>query len=147
MKYLLNKGAHSVYALQYHFVQCIKYRKPALSDTKVCDFLKTKIREISETFEVEVLNVECDVDHYHMIFKSKPTLEIPKYINAIKTITSREIKRNFPETQKYLWGEAFWSRSYFLTTTGQVTLEMLKQYVDGQKEKHAAHTQSNNKTE
>ena len=142
MNYTLDKGAHSVYALQYHFVQCIKYRKPALTDIKVCEYLKMKVKEISETFEVDVLNIECDVDHYHMIFKAKPTLEIPKYINAIKTITSREIKRNFPETKKYIWGVAFWSRSYFLATTGQVTLEMLKRYVDGQKEKHATHTQN-----
>jgi putative transposase len=139
MKYALDKGAHSVYALQYHFVQCIKYRKPALSETKVCDYLTMKVREISETFEVEVLNIECDIDHYHMIFKAKPTLDIPKYINAIKTITSREIKRNFPEIQKYIWGEAFWSKSYFLATTGQVTLDMLKKYVEGQKVKRAAH--------
>ena len=141
MKYALDKGAHSVYALQYHFVQCIKFRRPVLSDVAICNYLKDKVREISENFEVEVLNIECDVDHYHMIFKSKPTLDIPKYINAIKTITSREIKRNFPETRKYIWKEAFWSRSYFLATTGQVTLEVLKKYVDGQKEKHADHTQ------
>ena len=141
MDYTLDKGAHSVYALQYHFVQCIKYRKPALSDVNVCDYLKIKIKEISKTFGVDVLNIECDVDHYHMIFKSKPTLNIPKYINAIKTITSREIKRNFPDIKKYIWGNSFWSRSYFLTTTGQVTLEMLKKYVDGQKEKYAAHKQ------
>ena len=139
MNYKLDKGSHSVYALQYHFVQCIKYRRPALTDTKVCDLLKEKVHEISQTFEVEVLNIECDVDHYHMIFKARPTLDIPKYINAIKTITSREIRRNFPEIQKYLWEDAFWSRSYFLATTGQVTLEMLKKYVEGQKEKHAAH--------
>jgi putative transposase len=144
MSYKLDKGAHSVYALQYHLVQCIKYRKPALSEEKVCNFLKTKVHEISKTFDVEVLNIECDVDHYHMIFKAKPTLDIPKYINAIKTITSREIKRNFPEVGKYIWGEAFWSKSYFLATTGQVTLDMLKKYVDGQKEKHASHTKGQN---
>ena len=141
MNYDLSKGAHSVYALQYHYVQCVKYRKPVLADTRICDLVKIKVHEISETFGVEVLNIECDVDHYHMIFKSKPTLEIPKYINAIKTITSREIRRNFPEVLKVLWGDAFWSRSYFLATTGQVTLEMLKKYVEGQKAKHAAHAQ------
>ena len=135
MRYKLDKGAHSVYALQYHFVQCVKYRRPALGDDRICDYLKNKIEEISQTFEVEVLNIECDVDHFHMIFKSKPTLDIPRYINTIKTITSREIKRNFPETKTMLWKDAFWSRSYFLTTTGQVTLEMLKKYVDGQKAK------------
>lgn len=142
MKYELDKGAHSVYALQYHFVQCIKFRQPALSNVAICDYLKDKIREISENFNVEVLNIECDVDHYHMIFKSKPTLDIPKYINAIKTTTSREIKRNFPEIRKFIWKESFWSRSYFLATTGQVTLEALKKYVDGQKEKHTPNTEN-----
>jgi len=65
-----------------------------------------------------------------MIFKAKQTLDIPKYINAIKTISSRQIRRNFPEVKEKLWKEAFWSRSYFLATTGQVTLDMLKKYVE-----------------
>jgi putative transposase len=102
-----------------------------------------KIREISVTFGVDVLNIECDIDHFHMIFKSKPTLDIPKYINAIKTISSREIRRNFPEVKEVLWNDAFWSRSYFLATTGQVTLSVLKQYVDNQEVKRHAHRDKN----
>lgn len=132
MKYKLDKSSHSVYALQYHLVQCIRYRRKALDNQQIIDFLKTKIYEISKTFDVEVLNIECDKDHFHMLFRSKPTLNIPKYLNAIKTITSREIKRNFPEVKKKLWKDAFWSRSYFLATTGQVTLEQLKKYVEEQ---------------
>ncbi|WP_243641524.1 MULTISPECIES: IS200/IS605 family transposase [Methanohalophilus] len=94
-------------------------------------FEKT-IYNISANFEVDVLNIECDKDHFHMIFKSKQTLDIPKYINAIKTISSREIRRKFPEVKEKLGKDAFWSRSYFLATTGQVTLDVLKRYVDNQ---------------
>ena len=132
MNYKLDKSSHSVHALQYHLIQCVKYRRDALDSQDITDFLKQKIREISTRFEVEVLNIECDKDHFHMLFKSKPKLIIPKYLNAIKTITSREIKRNFPEVRKKLWKEAFWSRSYFLATTGQVTLDVLKKYIDDQ---------------
>lgn len=132
MKYKLDKGSHSVYALQYHFVQCIKYRKKVLTDEKIIDLLRTKINEISETFKVDVLNMECDKDHFHLLFKGKPTLDIPKYLNAIKTISSREIRRKFPKIKKKLWEDAFWSRSYFLATTGQVTLDQLKKYVESQ---------------
>jgi len=131
MRYELDKGAHSVYALQYHLVQVVKYRKKVL-ENGVVDLLKQKVREISGRFGVEVLNLECDKDHFHMIFKAKPTLDIPRYINAIKTITSREIQRNFPEVKRKLWGGVFWSPSYFLATTGQVTLDVLKKYVEGQ---------------
>lgn len=132
MDYKLDKGSHSVYALQYHFVQVVKYRRKALDNEKVTDLLKQKIHEISETFHVEVLDIGFDVDHFHMIFKSKPTLEIPKYLNAVKTITSREIRRNFPSTKEQVRDDAFWSPSYFLATTGQVTLDQLKKYVENQ---------------
>ena len=132
MKYVLDRGAHSVYALQYHFVQVIKYRRQVFNDEKVVDFLKQKVREISERFYVEVLNIECNKDHFHMIFKAKPTLDIPRYINAVKTITSREIQRNFPKVKEKLWKGVFWSSSYFLATTGQVTLDVLKRYIERQ---------------
>lgn len=138
MKYQLDKGAHSVYALHYHFVQCVKYRKEVFVDERYVSLVRSKVYEISETFGVEVVNLEFDKDHFHMVFKGKPTLDLPKYINAIKTITSREIRRTYPEVGKVLWGDAFWSPSYFLATTGQVTLDVLKKYVDGQRTKRHA---------
>jgi len=137
MEYKLDRGAHSVYALQYHIVQVVKYRKKVFTNDAIVDFLKQKVKEISSTFDVEIINQECDKDHIHIIFKAKPTLNIPKYLNALKTITSREIKRNFPEVKKKLWN-AFWSPSYFITTTGQVTLDQLKKYVDSQEAKRNA---------
>jgi putative transposase len=135
MNYELDKGSHSVYALQYHLVQCVKYRKKALIGEPIVQLLKDKTHEISDTFQVNVLNIECDKDHFHMIFKAKPTLDLPKYLNVVKTITSREIQRKFPEVKKMLWNGKFWSRSYFLATTGQVTLDALKKYVENQGDK------------
>jgi putative transposase len=135
MKYKLDKGAHSVYSLQYHFVQVVKYRRDVFTKSSIVDFIKQRVLEISNTFEVDILEQECDKDHIHIIFKAKPTLNIPKYINALKTITSREIKRNYPEIREKLWKETFWSPSYFLATTGQVTLSQLKAYVEGQRKK------------
>ena len=101
---------------------------------QIIDLLKQKVYEISERFAVEVLGIEPNTDHVHLLFKSKPTLDLPKYINALKTITSREIRRTFPAVKDKLWRNAFWGRSYFLATTGQVTLDMLKQYVENQGE-------------
>ncbi len=131
MRYELDKGAHSVYALQYHLVQVAKYRRKVL-ENGVVDLLKQKVREISEIFGVEVLNLECDKDHFHIISKAKPTLDMPRYINTVKTITSREIQRNFPKVKKGLLKGVFWAPSYFLATTGQVTLDVLKKYVEAQ---------------
>ena len=132
VSYNLDKGQRSVYSLYYHFIQVVKYRKKVFINDAIVDFLKMKIREISETFNVDVLDIECDKDHFHMIFKATPLLNITRYINAIKTITSREIQRNFPEVRNELYNNKFWSPSYFLATSGQVTLDVLKRYVDSQ---------------
>ena len=132
VSYNLDKGQHSVYSLYYHFIQVVKYRKKVFINDAIVDFLKMKIREISETFNVDVLDLECDKDYFNMIFKATPLLNITKYINAIKTITSREIQRNFPEVRNELYNGKFWSPSYFLATSGQVTLDVLKRYVDSQ---------------
>lgn len=144
MKYELSSGCHSVYALQYHFVQCVKYRKKALDNPKIVELLKELVHDISKNRDVDVLNIECDKDHMHLLFKAKPTTELPKYINAIKTITSREIRRNYPEVKNILWGDAFWSPSYFLASTGQVTLDALKKYVENQGKVNATNTKDTN---
>ncbi len=137
MSYDLDKGAHSVYSLYYHFIQVVKYRRKVFVNDAIVDLLKTKVHEIAHTFNVDILEVECDRDHFHMLFKATPTLNIPQFINAIKTITSREIQRNFPDVKKELWKGKFWSPSYFLATSGQVTLDVLKRYVDLQEtERH-----------
>ncbi|MEM2874469.1 MAG: IS200/IS605 family transposase [Candidatus Hadarchaeales archaeon] len=93
--------------------------------------MKQKVREISGSFGDKVLNL-CDKDHFHMIFKAKPTPDMPGYINAIKTMTSREIQRGFPEVKRKLWKGVFWSPSYFPATTGQATPDVLKKYAEGQ---------------
>jgi REP element-mobilizing transposase RayT len=131
MKYDLDKGSHSVYLLQYHFVQCIKYRKKVFINENIIDTLKTHIRRCSDSQNVKVLNVETDKDHFHMLFRCNPTTNIPKYINLLKTITSREIKKKH-DVSKILWNGKFWSPSYFLATTGGVTLDILMDYVNSQ---------------
>jgi len=72
MQYKLDRGSHSVYTLQYHLVQVVKYRKKAFDNDRIIDLLKLKIHEISTTFQVEVIDIGCDTDHFHMIFKSSP---------------------------------------------------------------------------
>ncbi len=106
MSYTLDKGAHLVYALRYYFIQVVKYRKKVFTTEKIIDLLKQIAKKISESFDVEIIDLECDKDHFHMIFKSKPTLDMPKYINALKTISSRETQRNFPNV-KNSYGKAY----------------------------------------
>ena len=76
-----------------------------------------------------------NVDHIHVLFRAHPKSELTKFINAYKSASSRNIKNEFPEIRRKLWEEMFWSRSFCLLTTGGVSVEVIRQYIQTQGEK------------
>jgi len=90
------------------------------------------ILRISQDYNVIIIEQETDLDHIHVLFSAKPTLQIPKFISTLKSLTSRLLRKKYPLLRKKLWGKSFWSSSYFIATTGQVTLDVIKKYVENQ---------------
>lgn len=138
MKYLLDRSSHSVYSLNYHLIFCTKYRRKVLTD-KISERLKDIITNISKEFHTNIIEQETDQDHVHVLFKSKPILNISKFINSVKGVTSRLLFQEFPEIKLQLWKGHLWSTSYCLLTTVknsklllQTTLDVLKRYVESQ---------------
>lgn len=132
MQYKFDKGNSSVYTLNYHLIICIKYRKKVFDDEQIINELKERVRKIAENFRVAIINQECDLDHTHIIFKATPQTNLIKFINSLKGGTSNAIRHRFPTIRSKLWKDVFWSKSYCLITTGQVTLDQLKKYVESQ---------------
>lgn len=135
MKYKLDRGAHSVFSLHFHLVIVVKYRRKALYDEVIRERLKQIIWEMSDDLGIEILAQEPAEDHMHILFKAKPTTELTKVVNSIKGASARRIRQEFPQTKQFLWGDSFWSDSYFIASTGQVSLDVLMQYVESQMEK------------
>jgi putative transposase len=132
--YKLDKTGNASFSLMYHFIAVVKYRQNVFENDEIISDLKTIIKQKANNFDVEIIEQECGVDHIHILFRSKPTLEITKFINAIKGHSSRELRKKHKDFLKdKLWGDSFWSPSYFLATTGNVTIDILKQYVENQR--------------
>lgn len=127
----LDSNNHSVFALHYHLVMCIKYRRKVINDS-ISDRLKDIFADIAPNYGVELIEWNHDIDHVHLLFKAKPNTEISKLLNAYKSASSRRIKNEFPDIRKYLWKEYFWSKSYCLVTTGGAPLEVVKRYIENQ---------------
>lgn len=138
MRYKLDRGAHSVYSLHYHLVIVIKYRRKALYDEVIRERLKQIIWLMAEDLDIEILAQEPAEDHMHILFKAKPTTSLSKVVNSIKGASARQIRQEFPQTKQFLWGDSFWSDSYFIASTGQVSLDVLMSYVESQMEKEEA---------
>jgi len=133
METLYDTNKHSVYLLQYHLILVTKYRRKVINKD-ICQRLAEIFEHIGEKnqYKLKIIELNSDEDHLHILFKAEPKSEISKFLNAYKSASSRLIKKEFPEIREKLWADAFWSRSFFLATTGGVTLETLKQYVEDQ---------------
>lgn len=127
----LDNNAHSVFLLYYHLVLVVKYRRKVL-DHEISNRAKEIFEYISPNYNITLQEWNHDQDHVHILFKAKPNSDLSKMINAYKSASSRRIKNEFPDIRKYLWKEYFWSRSYCLLTTGGVTIDVIKKYIETQ---------------
>lgn len=127
----MKKGRGYVYALQYHIVWCVKYRKKLLSgqlDTRLKELLEMQ----SKTHEFEIVAMETDKDHIHMLIECSPQHFIPNIMKAMKGNTARFLFKEFPQLKNELWGGHLWNPSYFVCTVSDQTEEQIKHYIETQ---------------
>ncbi len=113
---------------------CIKYRKRVIDD-EISGRLKEIFLYIAPSYHITLEEWNHDIDHVHILFKGQPNTEISKFINAYKSASSRLIKKEYPQIQKSLWKEMFWSQSFCLISTGGVTVDIIQQYIQTQGDK------------
>ena len=130
----LDTNNHSVFMLHYHLIMCVKYRNKVI-DHIISDRLKEIFVRIAPAYNIMLEEWNHDTDHVHILFRGQPNTEISKFINAYKSASSRLIKKEFPHIRKSLWKEMFWSQSFCLLTTGGVTVDIIKQYIQSQGKK------------
>ena len=128
-------NSHSVYLLHYHLIMCVKYRRKVI-DNEISDRLKEIFLHIAPSYNITLEEWNHDIDHVHILFRGQPNTEISKFINAYKSASSRLIKKEYPDIRKSLWKEMFWSQSFCLISTGGVTVDVIKQYIQTQGDKH-----------
>ena len=78
----LNSSCNAVFLLMYHLIIVVKYRRKIFDNKELVDDLKAKIIELSNRFDVEIIEQEVDKDNIHILFKAKPVLDMKKYINV-----------------------------------------------------------------
>jgi putative transposase len=112
--------SHSVYDPKYHVVWITKYRKKVLYG-QVAERLRDLIREICKTKDVEVIKGSISKEHVH--------LSISKLMQALKGKTSYKLLSEYKELSKQFWGRHIWGRGYFVASSGNVTDEVIMEYI------------------
>ena len=130
----LDNNNHSVFAMYYHLILVVKYRRKVLDDS-ISNYARSIFEKIAPSYNITLLEWNHDVDHIHIMFKAQPNSELSKFINAYKSASSRLIKRDYPEIRRKLWKEYFWSQSFCLLTTGEAPIEVIRKYIETQGER------------
>lgn len=128
----LKSQAHCVFRIYYHIVFLTKYRKNALSPA-ILERLKEHFLRLCENAGCELVEFNGEADHVHLLVETHPGIAPSRLVNTLKTISSREIRREFAaDLAKYYWKPVLWHRAYCVLSAGGAPLEILKQYIQQQ---------------
>ena len=126
---LYSTGAHTTFHHRYHIVWVTKYRYKVLTPA-----MRLRIRELTRQIcaqlGVRIVNGVLSADHVHMFVEIPPKVSVSDVMRRVKGCTSRKLQQEFPELRKRYWGQRFWARGYFSTTSGNITDETILNYID-----------------
>ena len=125
------KGSHTVYDIKYHIVWITKYRKPVLRG-EVGKQVRELVRQTCATLEVYIVSGHVALDHVHLLVSVPPNLAVSDLVQRLKGRTSRLLLDEFAELKRQFWGRHVWARGYFVASSGNVTDEVIKQYIESQ---------------
>lgn len=127
IKYKSNNNI--VYSCKYHIVWCPKYRRKVLVGD-VEKRLKEIIQDMANEFKVEIIEMETDKDHIHILCEVDPQFGIAEFVKKVKGRSSRILRDEFHHLKTKL--PTLWTNSYFISTVGGAPLEVIKQYIENQ---------------
>jgi len=122
------KTAHSTYDIKYHLVWITKYRKVVLTG-KVAERTRELIRQTCAENEVEILSGHVSKDHIHLLVSVPPYLSPSKLVQYLKGHSSRKLQMEYKELNRQFWGKHLWARGYFCASSGNVTDEVIAEYI------------------
>lgn len=125
---MYRKTQHSVYNITLHLVLVVKYRRDAIDNV-----ISNRILEIFEyiglAHGVEIIEWNHDKDHVHTLISISPSTNLNKYVNATKSASSRLIKKEFPEVTSKLFQDIFWTKGFYVNSTGSIEPDTVEDYI------------------
>lgn len=125
-------SSHLTFSCQYHVIFCPKYRRKVLING-IDKRLKEIFIQVSEKYDFAIVEMEIMSDHVHLLIDCDPRFGIMNCINKLKGTSSNLLRNEFLELKSKL--PSLWTRSSFISTVGSVSLEVVKKYIEEQKNK------------
>ena len=126
-------GRGYVYSIQYHVVWCVKYRHKVLVPEIEKD-LHEILYKIAKDNGFQILEMNGEEDHIHLLVNCSPQHYIPDMMKALKGVSARLLMKQHGDfLKKKLWGGHLWNPSYYIATVSENTEEQIRNYIQSQK--------------
>lgn len=122
---------NTVFSCQYHVIFTPKYRRKVF-EPDIAKRLSELLVEKQESYKYTLIEHEVMIDHVHLLVEIHPAISVKQVIAQIKGFTSKTLKKEFPGLKKRL--PCLWTRAFFVSTVGSVTLDVVKSYIENQKD-------------
>ncbi len=128
----LRRSSHAVYCIHLHIVLVTKYRRQVIT-SQILQRLEQIISELCQEQKNILLEFNGESDHVHLLVNLSPDNHIAEFVKILKSTSSRLIRKEFAEhVNKFYRQPVFWSSSYFVNSSGGVSLDVLKRYIKQQ---------------
>ena len=127
-----------VYNFHFHLIWTTKYRNKVFVTPELTEEMKSILLRVAEIADVTVETIEVMPDHVHMLVSFKPKYAASDIVKNFKGSSARIFFKAHPEIKiSMFWGEKLWSNSYFMSTLGDMSREIVEQYINNQYVKEA----------
>ena len=127
MKY--RRSSHTKCKLEYHFFWVTKYRYKVLTGD-VGLRVRELVRQSCEHLEIEILRGVISKDYVRLLVSAPPNIFSSDIMKRVKGRSSTKLFQEFPGLKKRYWGQHFWAREFFCVTAGELTTEMINEYLE-----------------
>jgi len=127
------RSTHSVHQLHVHMVWSTKYRYSVLKG-EIQIRCRDLIRQICDSQDVSILKGVVSKDHIHLHVSYPPKLSVSDLVKRLKGRTARLLPDEFAELKKRYWGQHLWGIGYGAWSSGNITDEMIAEYLEHHKE-------------
>ena len=124
-------GAHTVFEIHLHLVWVTKYRRRVLHGA-VGPRVRSLIRQVCGQEDVIILSGHVAADHVHLFVSIPPRVTISRLLQRLKGRTAYKLMQEFPHLRREFWGQHMWARGYFCASSGNVTDEVIAEYIANQ---------------
>ena len=115
--------------MKVDLVWCTKYRHKALQQDVACR-IRDLLRQICEANDIQIVKGHVSKDHIHLYVSYPPKLSVSEMIKRLKGRSSKMIQAEFPEVGAKFWGRHFWGIGYAAFSSGTVTDQTIREYLE-----------------